>query len=444
MTMGMSGRAVVHVKMDHNTEGTIERLDYTMPLIDAPPPPDMDDLFNDEDTVTAGNKEHLPWYDYYFARSKIFRTCHSKQCYRINAMILAAVTLILTASISVTSVMNEARGQPYSSASSQTGRNTAGTVSLYDLAAPTQISGVRLPNFLDTRLKDWFNADGHNAAHADDVPFYFHIPIAGALIASKSWNQCLGFTIASDGGKAEVSNTTLKTMQRRGSSFVNVDVTTPLGVQHAAQMGLVPSGLPDVLVSPLFADVIENLYSKSFQTTLMMTMRNPVDRAVAMFEYMKTAISDPSYSPALADMTLEQYALSGFIQNNYVVRLLTGKFRGTLSIADVNLCKELLRRKALVGTYEQMETSLMHFERYFGWTQTASDVLSCQAKHIQDGYFRESTIKLDRGSSAYVLIKQQNLFDITLYEYIHNILVPFQTEAILRQAEMPSGGGGIA
>jgi hypothetical protein len=87
MTRGMSGRAVVHVKMDLSTDGTIESLDYTTPLVDAPVDLDVEQ-FQDEDMSLAANKDRIPWYDYYSSRSKLIRTFHSRKCYRINAMIL--------------------------------------------------------------------------------------------------------------------------------------------------------------------------------------------------------------------------------------------------------------------------------------------------------------------------------------------------------------------
>mmetsp|Transcript_14488 Transcript_14488/g.23991 ORF Transcript_14488/g.23991 Transcript_14488/m.23991 type:complete len:880 (+) Transcript_14488:183-2822(+) len=445
MTMGMSGRAVVHVKMEHANDGTIENLSYTTPLVDALPGEsardDYMEQFNDEDTVTAGNKDHVPWYGYYHARSSFIRQCHTRQCYRVNVMLLVGLALILTITISVSTVVSSADS---AGGSATTTRNTAdmNTISLNDLTAPAPISGITLPDVLDANLKDWFTEDGNNAAHRDDVPYYFHIPLAGAMIAHESWAHCLGFTIASAGGKASISNTTLTSTLVRGASFVNVDLSNPSGIEHAARMDLVPSGIPDVIISPLFGDIVSNLYSHKHRNKFMITMRHPIDRAVALFEFKKSATSEPNYDPALTDMTLEQYALSGHIESNYVTRLLTMKYSGSLTSEDLDFCKELLRRKAVVGIYEKMEATLTHFERYFGWTPVATDAVDCQAKLVQDGVATESVIQLDAGSSAFALIKQQNMFDIALYDYTHNVLVPYQNEVIERQIQMSLGGGG--
>jgi hypothetical protein len=442
MTVGMSGRAVVHVKLNHATDGTIESLAYTTPLIDGQTVDSRGDYtenFNDEDTVTAGSNDRVPWYDYYHARSKLIRRCHTRQCYRLNVMALVGLVLVLTVVISISTIISADE-----SGGGSTPRNTGGTsaASLNDLAPPSKIAGVTLPSVLDSNLENWFSIDGDNSAHKDDVPYYFHIPLAGAMIAHESWAHCLGFTIASAGGKAAISNTTLKSTLVKGASFVNVDVTVPAGIEHAAKMGLVPSGLPDVIISPLFGDVVTNLYGPSHKNKFMMTMRHPVDRAVALFEFKKSATSDPNYDPSLNDMTIEEFALSGLIESNYVVRLLTGKFSGSLTSDDLNFCKELLRRKAVVGIYEQLEASLTHFERYFGWTPVATDALNCQAKVVEDGVAVESVVQLDAGSSAYALIKQQNIFDLALYGYMRNVLVPFQIEVIERQAQSMLGGGG--
>lgn len=422
MTRGMSGRPVVHVSMDCSRDGSIMRLDYTMPVVDVPVETDAE-YFDDEDTVVAANKSLLPWYDYYFSRSKIIQTCHSRKCYRINAVLLLAVCFILAVAISTTTVISSERRASSSS--------VARRPSSQEVPPPRQFTNVKLPSHIDTHLKDWFNAVGTMAAGKDDVPFYFHIPLSGALIASECWTRCLGFVVASDGGKAEVGNTSLNAVQVGGSSFVNVDLSNLQGIEHAAKMNLVPSSLPDVAISPLFNDAIEKLFSKSYPSTLIITLRHPISRAVAMFDYTKKVKSDPE----LAQMTLDQFALSGHIENNYVVRLLTGKSAGSLSVDDVTFCKELLRRKAIIGLYEDMERSMSHFQRYFGWTPVAEGAMDCEKKLIQEGLDRESAMTLDPGSSAYSLIRNQNLHDIALYDYVRNFLVPYQMEVMSRQSQ---------
>ena len=429
MTRGMSGRAVVHVSMDCSVDGSIKCLDYSMPVVDVPVENDPE-YFDDEDTVVTTNKALLPWFDYYFSHFKIVRTCHSRKCYRINAVLLLFVAFCVTVSLSVRAVVSPDSGEAPSSSASR------GTSSQY-VPPPNEIPGVKLPSEIDTHLKDWFNAEGMKAAGKDDVPFYFHIPLSGALIASECWTHCLGFVVASDGGKAEVSDSSLKAVQVVGSSFVNVDLSNLQGIEHAAKMNLVPSSLPDVAISPLFSEAIETLFSQSHPTTLIITLRQPISRAVAMFDYIKRVNPDPE----LADMTLDQYALSGRIENNYVVRLLTGKSSGKLSVDDVNFCKELLRRKAILGLYEDMEGSVNHIQRYFGWTPVAEGAINCEKEAIQEGLTRESAIAIDSGSSAYSLIQHQNLHDIALYNYVKNFLVPYQMEVMARQSQDSSASG---
>jgi hypothetical protein len=166
---------------------------------------------------------------------------------------------------------------------------------------------------------------------------------------------------------------------------------------------------------------------------LIVTFRHPVERAVAMHNYMTKATWDPHYNPSLASMTLEEYALGENIENNYVTRLLLDKHGGRLTKDDLAVAKEILRRKAVVGLYENMEESIQHFNRYFSWTPIADNTVQCQTQMIQQKMADESAVHLDAGSTAYALISQQNKFDLILFDYVKRVLVPYQHEVIAIQ-----------
>ena len=443
MTVGMSGRAVVHVNLEHGTDGTIEKLEYTSPLVER--------MGGDDATVASEEqgddllRSKLPWYNYYRARSTLIRKCHTRQCYRLNIMILLGICLLVSVLIAIFATMGTAsQVERRTNGGTATTRSSAAALAvptLSDLIPPPAQPGITLSSTMDRHLHDWFSADGKYAASPDDVPFFWHIPLAGATIAAENWGSCLGFTVASDVGRFHTSDT-LRVVQVYGMNFVNVDTSTVDGIHHAANLTVVPSGLPDVLFSPLFLETVDLLYSKTHPNKLIVTMQHPVDRAVAMFHYLSTATWDPSYSPRLATMSLEQYALGARIDNNYVTRLLTGKLGGSLTNGDLRYAKEILRRKALVGTLENFGEAMAHFERYFGWKAVSSDALNCQARIIQDGLAKTYTEPLDEGSTAYTLIRQQNLYDLNLYDYVKNVLVPYQHEAVRRQSFQ--FGSGVA
>merc|ERR1712150_86219 len=143
----------------------------------------------------------------------------------------------------------------------------------------------------------------------------------------------------------------------------------------------------------------------------------------------------------VALMSIEQFAQSNKIENNYVTRILSGKHGGELEQKDVNYCKELLRRKAVVGTYEDIELTLRHFEQYLGWlpSNSNSNALNCQANIISNDINKEGSMVIDESSAAFVLLKNQNKHDMALYNYVKNVLVPYQHEVIKRQKQAQAG-----
>ena len=438
MTMGMSGRAVVHVNVEHDSDGSIHSLYYTTPLVPAEEL-GYEEVFADsysmrsmdDETVVIGNKASVPWYEMYFHRNKFLHICYSRKCHRINALVILCSALLVTIGIAVMAILDESTNvtPPISPVRSSDGQRA---ISLSDLREPPPFH-ITVPTEIDFHINDWFHKDGNYALSQDDVPYFYHVPLAGALVAADSWGSCLGFIFATDVGKMAQSNDTLKTVQVFGRSYVNVDTTSYEGIAHAQKMNLVPSGLADAIISPLFGEVIQTLYSVKNTAKLIATFRHPVDRAVAMYHYMTTATWAKNYNASLADMTLEEYAHSIYVENNYVTRLLTNKPGGSLTKEDLTMAKEILRRKAVVGLHDNLEESIQHINRYFSWTPTSADATQCLSQVINNGLTKETVSPLDTGSTTYSFLMQQNQFDMNIYEYVRTMLVPYQYEVIARQ-----------
>ena len=433
LTMGMSGRAVLHVNMEHSNDGTIRSLEYTTPLVPGiefghDSDGHLSRLLNDG-TGRIGSNEFVSWYDYYYYRNKLLRLCHSRQCFRVNALLILCFAMIVTVGFSITEILGGSRNSVPPTQSPNGKPNGKPDGSLSDLQPPPAFA-VTVPSVIDKNIDDWFHKDGSYSFNKDTVPFFFHVPMAGALIAVDNWGGCLGFTIASDVGRVEANESKLKSIQVFGRSFINVDTTSVKGIARAKKLNLVPSGLPDVIISPLFFQVVQELYSKQRTAKLIVTLRHPVQRVVALYNYI-TKI--PGANPKLAKMSLDEYVLSKYIENNYMTRLLTNKPGGTLTSQDLNLAKEILRRKAIVGLYEELEKSIEHINKYFSWTPLSPNAIQCQTRSITEDLKKEMQPQLDAGSTAYMLIINQNQFDLRLFEYASVVLLPYQHEALARQ-----------
>ena len=147
------------------------------------------------------------------------------------------------------------------------------------------------------------------------------------------------------------------------------------------------------------------------------------------------------YNPKLSSMTIEQYANSGYIENNWVTRFLVNKRGGKLDKEDMALAKYIIKTKCLVGLYEDMDVTLARFVRYFGWgkpmNSTAirneydvdgcrSDVVSRGDRHISGGKQpdddnRKVVAPVRPGSLAWDAIVRMNMFDMELYEYARRV-----------------------
>merc|ERR1712232_546119 len=129
-------------------------------------------------------------------------------------------------------------------------------------------------------------------------------------------------------------------------------------------------------------------------------------------------MGDKGFQPGLKNITLEQYAESNWVENNYMTRMLTSKSGGALQRSDIDLAKEILRRKCLVGIFDddRLNDSLQRFEKFFGWN-LYSDAVSCQKRNLELGASNYEYPHLPPETFAYTLLLRQNKFDMELFGY---------------------------
>ena len=271
-----------------------------------------------------------------------------------------------------------------------------------------------------------------------DLPFFWHVPKSGGTSIKELVGSCYGLTMASEIGANLVGegDSELRVVEARGKidnafmgRHINVDVTTESGVQRAASLHLAQSGLADVLVSPLLHDVTANILSRSHRGRMFALFRHPIDRLVSLFYYLQTATHEPTYDPQLADMTLSQYAASGLVESNIMVRTLSNKMEGPLSADDLEEAKRTLRTKCLVGLLDEMETSLARFRHFFQWDGPDGNygptAERCQEQLLEQGGSNkhEHPILVDRNSRDYDNLARKNVLDLILYEYARQLFV---------------------
>ena len=86
----------------------------------------------------------------------------------------------------------------------------------------------------------------------------------------------------------------------QGALFVNVDTLSRPGILRAQEMGLVPSGLADIIVTNNLNFAIEHLYDRFHKGRILALFRHPVDRLISKFYYAQIATWEQSYHPQWA------------------------------------------------------------------------------------------------------------------------------------------------
>ena len=216
-----------------------------------------------------------------------------------------------------------------------------------------------------------------------------------------------------------------------------MDTTTLNGIYRARDMGLGISGLAELIITPFIRET-ETLFPErsAKKGRLFATFRHPLDRAVSMFKYLQYARWEPTYSPELKDWTLEQYASSGKIENNWMTRHLSGKYEADLIEQDLQISKGIVRNNMLVGLINRLEESMDRFEAYFGWRFTLNPT---EQEVCRDGLFfvgtnvnQNTNKKIEKpkqGETAYEPIMSHNEYDMELYKHVVKLFEE-QTELI--------------
>jgi len=270
-----------------------------------------------------------------------------------------------------------------------------------------------------------------------DTPVFWHIPKAGGSTVKDIIGTCHRFTMASEAGVAEGhdQDTEVAIVRIGGnaaqgqepSPFVNVDTTTVSGLQRAKALGLAKSRLADVIVTPYIFDA-NGLFDSTYKGRLFTVFRHPVDRAISLFNYLQYADWEPTYSPELANMSLEEYARSPMVENNWMTRYLSNQIAGDLTDRNVQIAMDVVRRKFLVGLLTKKEETMERLEKYFGWKYTVNpeNQETCRQSLLGTGANTNTNTEAKKekpkpGDPAYDALAHQNNYDIMLYTYIETL-----------------------
>eukprot|EP00581_Thalassiosira_minuscula_P014568 CAMPEP_0183713170 /NCGR_PEP_ID=MMETSP0737-20130205/8101_1 /TAXON_ID=385413 /ORGANISM="Thalassiosira miniscula, Strain CCMP1093" /LENGTH=1188 /DNA_ID=CAMNT_0025941921 /DNA_START=135 /DNA_END=3701 /DNA_ORIENTATION=- len=262
-----------------------------------------------------------------------------------------------------------------------------------------------------------------------DVPFYWHVPRSGGGTMNDVLGSCLQLTLAADAGVSEEGgeDETLKVLHFSGHvSYVNVDTSTHEGIDRAKNLDLVSSGLSDVVISPLLHEA-SSLFTPTRRGRMFTIFRHPVERAASLFYFIQeTQWQQPgTRNDQFADITIEKFYKSGFAENNWMTRFLTNELtKDDLTEKDLNIAKEVLRRKCLVGFLEEKGETFERIQKYFGWRPKNEEQQDCFEKKLEWAWpMKHKHPAIEEGSRAWNSIAAANKFDLQLYDFAKELFI---------------------
>ena len=213
-------------------------------------------------------------------------------------------------------------------------------------------------------------------------------------------------------------------------------MATKGGIEIAKKAGLGSSGVADVIMTRYLYNAA-TLFEETGHTGRCFTvLRHPVDRAIAVFHSLKR-----NNVKAVADMSLHQYAESNLSEDNWMVRMITNTMTEKLTQHHLQVAKEVIGRKCLVGFIDnKFEETMERYTKFFRWEHvhsinthhivgtTATDAgidekQACATKLIKTGVNRHQYERVDGKSETWKLLKARNLLDLDLFNYAEALYV---------------------
>ena len=193
-------------------------------------------------------------------------------------------------------------------------------------------------------------------------------------------------------------------------------------------MDFASAGLADTVVTPFLFE-INDLMSSTAKGRLFTVFRHPIERAISMFYYMQIANWEATYDPEVEFWTIEQYAQSSKVENNWLTRQLSNQPAGDLTDDNLIIAKNVIRRKFVVGLVSNIDATMDRFERFFRWTYHVNlpNQELCRRALIEKGANSNSQgsgkPKPEPGSEEWKALEWQNKYDLELYAFIEELFI---------------------
>ena len=198
-----------------------------------------------------------------------------------------------------------------------------------------------------------------------------------------------------------------------------MDLRTTFGIDRARDLLLIPSGQSDVAVSPQLFYASRKLFNAAQKGQMVCVLRNPIERELANYQEL---VQTNSY--LLQGITsLQQYAEEFSMTENYMTRVLSGHEHGISPATPkmLEIAKDVLRAKCLVGLHEHLSASINRAVKYLD-LDSVVDTPPSSRPCLDDVVKRELDLaynlpRVKEGDSVYEALARRNSLDLELYYY---------------------------
>jgi hypothetical protein len=169
-------------------------------------------------------------------------------------------------------------------------------------------------------------------------------------------------------------------------------------------MGLIPARMVDVVLTPHIREAGQ-LFDAHHKGRLFAMFRDPIERIESLYYFLRMPDQEAAVGLSVNDMTLVQFATD--FSENWMVRSLVGVMVGPIGQPHVDVAKQILKQKFLIGLLEEKTESLRRIEAYYGWRLPSRVSQTCKNLHPAT----------DRTSPEFAALFAVNVYDMQLYEY---------------------------
>ncbi|KAL7541097.1 hypothetical protein ACHAXR_010618 [Thalassiosira sp. AJA248-18] len=261
-----------------------------------------------------------------------------------------------------------------------------------------------------------------------ETVLFWHIPKSGGTTA-KSLYECLDQTLANRAGSLpqfghdqDKELLSFRLRNGKGPAYVNVDTTSKAGILRAQELGLVPSGMADIIFTsdPSFA--IQNLYDDSHKGRVLGLFRHPVDRLVSKFYYLQIASWERTYSPQWKDISVEEFGEKRNHDNNHMVKKLAGKLMNEkVGEEDLQLAMATVKNRFVVGLLDHVEESIHRFNTVIGIDESKKETRKCMNEFFGHGVAKKNSNSHPKVNSITSFVFSTSYFQVI----VSKVRLPF-------------------